>query len=67
VYNDAHPFSEGLAKVRLGAKFGFIDRTGKVVIDTIYDSASHFRNGAAQVTLQGQTFRIDAHGFRLPG
>ncbi|MHB8123063.1 MAG: WG repeat-containing protein [Desulfuromonadaceae bacterium] len=31
-YNGVQPFSEGLAVVKLGDKYGYIDRSGKMVI-----------------------------------
>ena len=33
-------FIEGLAKVRLKGKYGFVDKNGKVVVDYIYDDAT---------------------------
>ena len=55
IYNNAYPFSEGLAAVSNGTKWGFIDETGILVIPYIYDnvqplktagSASSENNGA---------------------
>ena len=33
-YDMAYPFSEGLARVNLERKWGFIDKTGRVVLNT---------------------------------
>ena len=35
-------FSEGLAPVRLGQKYGYIDKSGKIVIPDIYEEATSF-------------------------
>ena len=42
-YDWADDFSEGLAKIRKGAQYGFIDSTGKIIIPTIYDHISEFK------------------------
>jgi hypothetical protein len=42
-------FSEGLCAVRIGDKWGYIDKTGKVVIPAEYDSAGTFSEGLACV------------------
>jgi hypothetical protein len=44
-------FSEGLADVRHGMKYGYIDRTGKEVIPFEYDVASPFHDGLALVRM----------------
>jgi len=36
-YTHSEPFSEGLALVEKGSKWGFIDKTGKIVVPIIYD------------------------------
>lgn len=36
-YEEAEPFHNGMAKVKLNGKYGFIDQTGKVVIPFKYD------------------------------
>lgn len=48
-YEDAKGFSEGLAAVKKNGKWGFIDETGKVVIDFKYDYAGSFDEGYAVV------------------
>lgn len=69
----AGDFSEGLALVEFGAssegdsltagsKFGFIDKTGRVVINPKYESASPFSEGLASVRLGGKDGYIDKTG-----
>lgn len=52
-YDDANPFSEGLASVGQGdydtGKFGFIDKQGKIIVPFIYDEAESFGEGLAKV------------------
>ena len=42
-------FKEGRAAFRVNGLFGFIDKSGEVVIDAQYESASDFNNGLAKV------------------
>lgn len=46
-------FSDGLAGVKLNNKWGFIDKTGKPVVEMKYDYISEFMNGYAVVTMGG--------------
>lgn len=48
-YEDARSFSEDLAAVKYGGKWGYIDKSGKVVIDFQYDEAYSFSEGKALV------------------
>jgi hypothetical protein len=46
-FDDAFPFSDGLARVMMKRgfskeKYGFIDRTGKMVVEPVYDKANDF-------------------------
>ena len=41
-YERAVPFADGLAAVRKGGKWGFIDKTGKVVVSISYDTVGAF-------------------------
>jgi hypothetical protein len=47
------PFSEGLAPVLSFNKLGFIDRTGKVVIEPLFRETSGFSEGLAAVKIIG--------------
>lgn len=47
---------------RQSDKYGYLDETGKLVIDTLYDFADDFYNGLALVLKDGQKFYIDATG-----
>jgi hypothetical protein len=44
-------FSDGLSVVKTGGKFGFIDKTGKLVVPAIYDRADNFHGDRANVCL----------------
>ena len=54
-YESVRPFSDGLAAVAIAApgtrywKWGFIDKTGKIVVPTRYDVATSFHDGLAAV------------------
>ncbi|GHT46247.1 hypothetical protein FACS189454_07100 [Planctomycetales bacterium] len=61
-YDDAGNFSEGLARVELGDKYGFIDKTGKEVIPFKYDDVYSFSEGLALVERQGREYYIDKTG-----
>ena len=55
-------FSEGLAAVKLYGKWGFIDKSGNVVISFKYDYAYRFSEGLAAVKLDGKWGFIDKSG-----
>lgn len=57
-------FSEGLAAVPMKDEarymlWGYIDKNGNEVIDFIYDSASPFENGKAQVGIQEEVYNYN--------
>ncbi len=45
----ASNFSEGLAAVEINGKWGFVDKTGKLVIPAIFESCGNFHEGLAWV------------------
>ena len=57
------PFSEGLAKVKLINKWGFVDKEGKEVIPLKYDNVSYLYEGLASVELNGKKGYIDKNGI----
>lgn len=68
VYEDAESFfSDNLVRVKLYGKWGYLNRKGDVVIPVIYDDAGNFKNGRAEVMLDGERFYIDVKGERNNG
>ncbi len=61
-YIDVSDFHEGLAAVQLNGKWGYIDKTGKEVIECKYDFASDFHEGLATVKLNDKYSTIDQTG-----
>jgi hypothetical protein len=61
-YWDANDFSDGMAAVMSGDKWGYIDASGKEVILARYESADDFINGKAKVKQDGVSFLIDKKG-----
>ena len=49
-FDDTREFSEGLAVVRVGGKWGYTDRSGRLAIKPQYKGAYSFKNGRARVT-----------------
>lgn len=50
----------------MGGKWGFIDKTGSMVIPAKYDDAWIFHNGKVKVTFNGREFKIDRNGNEVP-
>jgi hypothetical protein len=55
-------FSEGFAAALVGKKWGYIDKTGKMVINPQFDEAGQFTEGLALVTVGGRIGYIDNTG-----
>lgn len=67
LYDSGFEYSEGLAAVRLGRSWHYIDAAGRSVLDaSAYESVKPFRGGEAVVVRQGRRMRIDRSG-RLVG
>lgn len=58
-------FSDGLCAVAMNEKWGYIDTTGKLVIDTVFDVASEFSDGIAWVLKDSITYAIGRSGQKL--
>ena len=48
-YDDIDDFSDGLSRVKLDDRYGFIDKKGKVVIPLLYDNARAVNEGLCLV------------------
>lgn len=59
---DARPFYEGLAAVKIGALWGFVDTDLQVVIDAQYTAARDFHAGVATAKQDGKWGLIDSTG-----
>lgn len=58
-------YNEGLCPVKINDKWGYIDYTGKLVIDTIYDDAYSFSEGLARVEKGEESWFIDKNGKKV--
>ncbi len=65
-YDEARVFSFGLAGVRKGDKWGFIDEKGTITIPLQYNSIDYFRpSGLCAVTKNGKSGFIDKSGKEI--
>jgi len=61
-FENAGDFSEGLARIKYNGKWGFIDKSGKIVIPFIYNEAKDFSGGTALVRINNNWKYIDKTG-----
>uniref|UniRef100_UPI002606301D WG repeat-containing protein n=1 Tax=uncultured Amphritea sp. TaxID=981605 RepID=UPI002606301D len=61
-YDEIGVFKEGLAKVELNGKFGFIDKNGQEIVELKYDNTEEFIEGLAAVCLNNMWGFIDKTG-----
>jgi hypothetical protein len=61
-FDDAKPFSEGLAAVQIGEKWGFVDASGKQAIRPQFTAAYSFREGVATAEANSSSVLIDRSG-----
>lgn len=61
-YEDAEPFSEGLAAVQEKGKWGYIDKTGQMVVPPQFDAGGPFSEGLAQIQIGKKMGYIDRTG-----
>jgi hypothetical protein len=60
-------FNEGLACVRKGKKWGYINPEMELVIPIIYDDADYFLNEKAKVWIKEKRYIIDKNGKVISG
>lgn len=64
-YDGAGPFSNGLARVKKGIKWGYIDSTGSVIIPIKYNEVENFSDGIARVRLGQKWGLMDVTGKEI--
>lgn len=62
IYEFAWPFFDGLAKVKVDGKWGFIDKSGEFVIEPTLEKAGWFSQGLAQIVIDNKFGFIDKAG-----
>ncbi len=60
-------FHEGLAAVRMGEKYGYVDPLGRVAIAPRFDYANIFSEGLARVVVDGLSGYVDRSGAIVIG
>ena len=58
----ANYFFEDLAAVKIGSKWGYINREGKTTVQPQFDSAGSFSEGITKVSIDGKIPYIDNKG-----
>ncbi|NPD46378.1 MULTISPECIES: WG repeat-containing protein [unclassified Lentimicrobium] len=63
--NDLMYFEGGLAVVKKGEKFGYVDLTGKVVIEIKFDEAEDVNDGKLKVRMGEKWLFLDKEGNKI--
>jgi predicted DNA-binding WGR domain protein len=61
-FEKAGSFNGGLAPVQIAGKWGFINKTGKIIIETSFEDAGDFSENAAAVKINKKWGFIDKRG-----
>jgi hypothetical protein len=64
-YKNPIVFSENVAAVTNGEKFGFIDKTGKIVYPLVLDKAENFVDGKAKVVKKGVEMELERSDLEM--
>lgn len=61
-FDDAQPFCDGLAHVRVAGRQGVVDETGRFVVDPLYERIGAFIDGLAVAVTDSGEVLVDARG-----
>ncbi len=61
-WEEAEGFSDGLGKVKINGKYGFINAHGELVIDATFDKVGDFHNGFAVIYETSQEIVVEGTG-----
>jgi len=56
-------FSEGMAQIKVKDKWGYIDNTGKIIVNPIYERSNRFSEGLAAVSKLDEKTKEEKWGF----
>jgi len=62
-FDEIHPFKEGLAAVKQNGKWGYIDKSGNLIVPPQYDRVFDFYNGLSIVANGENSFREGSWGI----
>jgi len=62
IFDDVHPFSEGLAAVKVAGKWGYISLDGAIRITPLFDEVGDFFSGFAPASIGGKVGYISQTG-----
>jgi hypothetical protein len=61
-FDSAGDFSDGLALVSMGGRYGYINESGNFAINPQFDEGGNFKSGFAPVWIGNREGYIDKHG-----
>ncbi|GEM_PF-2642732 len=61
-FDNVMQFKDGIARVKLNGKYGFIDEVGETLIEAKYEDAGRFGDGVAPVKSDGKFGFVDRNG-----
>jgi hypothetical protein len=61
-FDYGNEFSDGLAKIKINQKYGFIDNAGKIIINPQFDDIGNFYEGLAKVKVSGKFGFVNKKG-----
>ena len=62
VYNDARPFSNGIAAYKIGEKWGYVSKEGLPIVRPKFDEANFFTEKVAAAKFNGKWRLISREG-----
>ncbi len=65
IYDQAEDFRDGMARVMIDGKWGYLDATGALSIPLQYEDAEDFEDGTARVKQNGEWITIDKTGKQV--
>lgn len=65
IFDEAENFMDGMARVKLNGKYGFINAQGQLTVPLIYDECGYFSDGFARVKKDGKWGLVNKAGVAV--